>query len=106
MLFDEPTFERYAMKTEEMSQAEQKWWVDVEEVGTQLGLDPHTSQFLAAKLDGLREIAKLRRPPWRRWLDKHPGIVAAAVSVPISISVAVAISLLVEVLKRLLWPPA
>lgn len=99
-------FERYAMRVEELSQQEKKW-LDVDKVGADLGLTTHDSRLLADLLAdegwvtliytdiggppklrmvkrGFDEVAKLRWPTWRRWLDKHPsvktGVVAAVVS--------------------------
>jgi hypothetical protein len=95
MAFDERRFERFAMKLEEMSQGATpaKDGLAIDEVSNALGLSLEDGRELAQWLHdtgwaiqtssgpkprlrltfkGYREIALLRRPPLRRWVDQHP----------------------------------
>ena len=117
-------FERYAMHVEELSQQEKKR-LDVDSTGADLGMSPIESRKMAELLNdegwvvlevlagaykirltklGFDEVAKLRWPRYRRWLDKHPrvwgflGFIAAGFA-------GIGFFLLGEYLKRNLWPP-
>ena len=100
MVYDQFRFERFAMQAEKMSLDPSLqtgtdidlYGIEILSVGKALDLAPEESKQLAhylqdigwAKLSGVngprlrltpvgfREIAKLRRPAWRRWVDEHP----------------------------------
>src|SRR5436305_2042468 len=101
MRFNEDRFERYAVQTELESQktdafANPAGGVNINAVGAALGYGPEESQQLAWFMNqegwvnitssdpptmtltarGYREIAKLRWPKWRRWIDQHPLIMS------------------------------
>jgi hypothetical protein len=89
--YHRPTLERFAMRAGQLAQRQQGFSagpVNIDEVGGTLGMTPADSRNIATYLqdlgwaivhgpnltltpDGFEEIAKLRLPPWRRWLDKH-----------------------------------
>lgn len=92
MQFDEARFERYAMQAETTIESKPGKWVSVDEIGAALNFTSHESRFIADHLEsegwvelskgtdvlnlkltlkGFKEIAKLRRHPWRRWLERH-----------------------------------
>ncbi len=123
MPFDVRRFERYAMHAETMIQKAPATanGVNVYEVGDALGIDREDSLLFARmmveegwasgslgnvaptlklKLEGYRRIAKLRWPSWRRWIDNHPKIVGGI----IGYIAALASPLILELLKRLLYP--
>jgi hypothetical protein len=100
MAFDEPVFERYALQAEQTSSQQHvvQGGIDLYAVGDALGMSRQDSQDaanymkgmgwaeveygkepprLTLTIKGFKEIAKLRLPRWRRWLDSHPGFAGA-----------------------------
>lgn len=111
MTFAEARFERYALQAESLSQAEHRYWVDVDEIARTLapaGFTEHDCQFFAGLLEdegwarlfcpeqgklrlkltlqGYREIERLRSPRWHRWLYKNQGLAVAVMALVISIA--------------------
>jgi len=122
MLFTEERFEAFARQAETMIQAGRKW-VDADEVGAALGMTPHESRLLVEHLEsagwatllegneasvvkfkltlqGFREIAKLRWPKWKRWIDKHEKLLTFVAGIVCTIAGALAI----KFLDRTFWP--
>jgi hypothetical protein len=103
MPYDQLRLERYAMHAEKMSQDSPplSGGIDPVTVGGALGFSREDSLELAAHLhesgwarlkikpegprltmtiNGFKEVAKLRRPRWWRWLNDNPAVTAAIVS--------------------------
>ncbi len=95
------SFEKYAMRVEELSQGERKW-LDVDAVGADLGISSHESRKLADLMEddgwvttqdvagslklrlpkhGFDEIAKMHWPKYQRWMDKRPRLTNAIISI-------------------------
>lgn len=99
MMFSDEKFGRYAMQAEALTQ-ENRWYLDVEDVGRSLGFSTHESREFAYLLEnegwvqltnsdppklrltlkGIREVALLRGPRWRRWLEKNTAVAAIVIS--------------------------
>jgi hypothetical protein len=99
MPYDKKLLERYAMQAAKMSQEANSFAgsVNINDLGNALGLAQKDSFALADYLKslnwvtissdsgpmltitpkGFEEIAKLHWPLWKKWLDRHPKIVAA-----------------------------
>src|SRR5262245_42530939 len=95
MPYNAERYERYAMLAEEMSQkaAPGPDGIEIDAVGESLGFTREESREIALLMQrsgwataafmedkprlwltrqGYEEIAKLRRPAWRQWIDRHP----------------------------------
>jgi hypothetical protein len=95
------------MQCEELSESHRAVdWLEVDTVSAGLHMDRDEGRQLAVwlrdegwlhlvfgvgspklqlTLHGRREIVKLHKPRWYRWLDKHPAITSALVSGSISL---------------------
>lgn len=123
MGYDRTRFEGFAVQSETMLQETKSFAgsVNIYEVGEKIGLPAEDCRGIAqylcelgwARVDwtinpnclvltphGFQEIAKLRRSSWWRWLNTHPAYTAIIASV---ITMLLG-GLLLELLKRNLWP--
>lgn len=95
-MYDQALLERFAMRAEQMSQGAKTFGgsISVNAISDALGLSREDGYGIARYLHligwahvefsgdapltltpkGYEEIAKLRRPNWRRWIDRHPFI--------------------------------
>ena len=124
MSYDAALLERYALKAQELGQRNKVFGgsIEIDAVSDALGLPQEDGRAVAAYLHQLKwaeasfarsppiltltplgyaEIAKLRLPAWRRWLDRHPTALAIIVSTMTTLTVTLAS----EFLKRVFWPP-
>lgn len=93
MAYDRSTLERFALKAAEMTQQTKSFGggIYLDGISSLLGIKREDARALADYLidlgwmkncsvegdvivtpQGHEEIAKLRRPAWRRWVDTHP----------------------------------
>lgn len=124
MLYSKKRFEQYAMKVEETSQTDNRFWVDVDELAKQLeplGFTAHDCHFFAALLEdegwaklqflqvgktrmkltlqGYREIEKLhKQSAFRRWAGKNAALMVSMVAIVVSLA-SFAVALLSLLLK-------
>jgi hypothetical protein len=124
MAFHESRFERYAMQAEQMSQETPLLGgVEIDAVGQALDFTPEESREIALFLQdirwgtvsfvgaprlrltpfGFREIAKLRRPGWRRWIDRHPLVLTIIASVISGIVVLLGSKCIDAILRAIGW---
>jgi hypothetical protein len=93
-MYDGAALRRFAMHAEELSQREKVFGgsISVKSIAEAMGIPPEDAYGLARYLHqigwaevsfsgdtpltltprGYEEIARLRRPPWRQWIDLHP----------------------------------
>jgi hypothetical protein len=94
MAYQKAALVRFALRAEQMSQALKTFGgsVNVNDIANALGMTQEDGFLIATYLDdlgwarmthanpltitltplGYDEIAKLRRPQWRQWIDQHP----------------------------------
>lgn len=117
---DDAVVEGFAMKAEELSQSSGDLSVPLKELGEAVGLSQEDTNNVARLLQskgwatinyqatprlwltalGFSEVRKLRLPPLRKWIDRHPGLVGAITAS----SVGLVAAILAEAIKKLLWP--
>lgn len=118
MLYDEQLLERYAMQAEQMTKevGEPLRGIQIDDVSKALSLSINDGREIASFMQdlgwarcnygpasprltltplGYREIAKLKRPRWRRWIDKH--------TILVSVVASVVANLIVQAIVRAIW---
>ncbi|HEY2784399.1 MAG TPA: hypothetical protein VGJ05_05430 [Fimbriiglobus sp.] len=102
MAFDLPKIERFAMQLETMSAAENRTGMNIKirDIGAALGLDEDESfrtarlladsgwvkfndkeSYIRLTIDGHKQLEKLKRPRWVKWVKRHPISVYASVTI-------------------------